>query len=384
MPSEIALGLLEALGAYSDHLVWLAILAFLAGAGLEVVDRRRAAVPIAAAGWVLFGVFWLSMFPYFWIEFGSPLEGALSLAALPLSLYAAYLLLTGRDQLLVVSRAVACMGLLYLPVMTIEPVRVWLIETVAGQTQSVMHLLGYEVPLETGANGYESRFDFSAYTAPGDDYSTYIVLACTGIGSISIFGGLIASVRAPLRRKVVGFAAATGVIYVLNIARNVFVGIASPMRWFDTPTLEWLTVTLAGEGHRTSFFVSHHLIAQSLSVVALVAITLLVVRIVPEVMEPLEEVLYVLTNREIDLAAAIGEEHAPAADGEPDVTATDGGLTEAAGTADADATAARGSDASGPGTVDATDRAASDTVDRAGSDVADPGGSDVADDGDGL
>lgn len=339
MPAEIALGLLDALAVYSDPLVWLAVLAFLVGAGLEVTDRRRAAVPVAAVGWILFGVFWLSMFPYFYLEFGSPLEGFLSLAALPLCLYAAYLLLSGRDQLLVVSRAVACMGLLYLPVMTIEPVRAWLIESVTTQTQWVMHLVGYEVPIETGANGYESRFDFSAYTAPGDSYSTYIVLACTGIGSISIFGGLIASVRAPLGRKVLGFAAATGVIYVLNIARNVFIGIAAPMRWFDTPTMEWLTVTLAGEGHRTSFFVSHHLIAQSLSVVALIAITLLVVRLVPEVMEPLEEVLFVLTNREIDLAAALGEEPAssadePGADGvrvdaDSDVAA-DGGRSEAA------------------------------------------------------
>ena len=330
MAAATMIGLLDALAGYSDPLVWLSILAFLAGAVLEVTDRRSLAVPVAAGGWVLFGVFWLSMFPYFFLEFGSPLEGVLSLAALPLSLYAAYLLLTGRDQLLILSRAIACMGLLYLPVMTIEPVRAWLIETVAVQSAWGMDLLGYSIPIETGPNGYESRFDFSAYTEPGDTYSTYIVLACTGIGSISIFGGLIASVRAPLRRKLLGFAVATGVIYMLNIGRNVFVGIAAPMNWFDTPTTEWIAVAVAGEGTRTSFFVSHHLISQSLSVVALVAITLLVVRVVPEVLEPLEEVLFVLTNREYDLDAALGASSVPAGAADADASdpgrpATDGG-----------------------------------------------------------
>lgn len=346
MPST-AVQLLEALGAYSTPLVWASILAFLAGAVLEVADRRALAVPVAAVGWATFGLFWLSMFPYFYLEFGSPLEGVLSLAALPLCLYAAYLLVSGRDQLLVVSRAVACMGLLYLPVMTIQPVEQWLIETVAGHSQWGMQLLGYEVALETAENGYQSRFDLSAHV--DHDYSTYIVLACTGIGSISIFGGLIASVRAPWRRKLLGFAAATSVIYVLNIARNVFVGLASPLGWFDSPTMHWLAGTLGAGTTRTSFFVSHHLISQTLSVVALVAITLLVVRLVPEVMEPLEEVLYVLTNREYDLEAALGTE--------PAIGASESGAAGGGTSAVDGASAAGTADASVPADASAADDA---------------------------
>ncbi|GAB3679701.1 archaeosortase A [Salinarchaeum chitinilyticum] len=298
-------GLLEALGGYSTPLIWLSILAFVAGAVLEVTDRRSLAVPIAAGGWVLFGVYWFSMFHYFYVEFGSPLEGVLSLAALPLSLYAAYLLLDGRDSLLVVSRAIACMGLIYLPIATIEPVKVFLIESVAQQSAWGMELLGYDVTLTEGSNGYQSRFTFAS--RPEDSYTTYIVLACTGIGSISIFGGLTAAVQAPLRRKLGGFLAATGIIYVLNLFRNVFVGLAAPFGWFGGPHFQTIASTLGGGDVHTSFFVSHHLISQSLSVVALIAITLIVIRIVPEVVEPLEEVLYVLTNTEVDLRAAIGE-----------------------------------------------------------------------------
>jgi archaeosortase A (PGF-CTERM-specific) len=298
------IGLLEALSAYSWPLAWASILAFVASAILEVSDRRRLAVPVAAAGWAIFGVFWLSKFHYFYVEFGSPLEGILSLAALPLCFYAAYLLVSGRDSLLVVSRAVACMGLIYLPVATIEPVKVFLIESVAQQSAWGMELLGYDVTLTEGANGYQGRFTFAS--RPEDSYTTYIVLACTGIGSISIFGGLTAAVRAPLRRKVAGFAAATGIIYVLNLFRNVFVGIAAPFGWFDVGVSQTIATTMAGDVH-TSFFIAHHLISQSLSVVALVVITLVVVRIVPEVVEPLEEVLFVITKTEYDLAAAIGQ-----------------------------------------------------------------------------
>ncbi len=59
---------------------------------------------------------------------------------------------------------------------------------------------------------------------------------------------------------------------------------------------------------RTSYLVAHNFIAQTLSIGALLGITYLVVRILPEVLEPLEDVLFVLTGSEYDLAAALGEE----------------------------------------------------------------------------
>lgn len=291
--------LVEVLDAVAMPLVWLAIGLFLAGAALELVDRRELAVPIAGAGWGIFGIFWLAMFPYFYLDVQSPMQAILSLAGLPLSLYAGYLLVTGRTSLLVLSRAIGMMGLLYLPVATIEPARGWLIETVAVHSHLGMELVGYSPGLTEGPEGYQSQFDFEGYT-------TYIVLACTGLGAISIFGGLIASVRAPIGRKLAAFSLATVIIYGLNLVRNVFVGLAAPLGWFDYPVFHSITATLAGEGMRTSFFVSHHLISQSLSIVALVAITLVVVRVVPEIIEPLEEVLFVLTGDEHDLREAIG------------------------------------------------------------------------------
>lgn len=311
MTTEIATPLaIEALWSTGTRnlFVWTAIAAFLATAGLELSGRNRAARTVGAAAWVVFGVFWLLMFPFFYIESKSIIEGFLSLAGLPLCLYTAYLLYSGRDSLLVLSRAVAVMGLLYLPAMTIPAVKVFLIETVARQAHFGMELLGYSPGIETGDNGYQSRFAFG-------DYSTYIVLSCTGIGSISIFGGAILAVRAPIVRKLKAFALAVGVIWVLNLARNVFVGLAAPLGWFDYPIFHSITRTLAGEDIVTSFYISHHLISQTLSVVALVGITLLVVRVLPELFAVLDEILFVITGTEYDLQSELGERDAGASAG---------------------------------------------------------------------
>lgn len=302
----------ELLSPVSDILIWAAIGVFLLSALFEFASSRSsrrsqlhaASVYTGALAWGLFGVFWLTMFPYFYYDVQSPLQGVLSLIGLPVGLYTAYLLATGRDSLLVLTRAVGFMGLIYLPITAIEPVKTFLIETVALQTQWGMGLLGYNPALEAGANGYVSRFVMEPYS--GETYSTYIVLACTGIGSISIFGGLIAAVKAPLTRKIAVFSIATGVIWVANLARNVFVGLAAPLGWFDYGVFHSITALLAGDGMRTSFFISHHVISQVLSIVALIGITFMVVKLLPQSVGALEELLFVLTGDEYDLSDAIG------------------------------------------------------------------------------
>lgn len=290
----------EAIHAFSDPLAWLAIGIFLLAIVADVTDRRDHAIRLAAVAWGTFGVFWFSMFPYFYYEFQSPLESILSLVAVPLCFVAGYHLARGRSSLLLLSRAVGVMGLIYLPAMMYEPITRVLVETVAIQTHWVMELFGYSPGIQEGPQGYQSRFGFEGYT-------TYMVLACTGIGSMAIFGGLIAATGATLRRKLAGIGLAVSIIWVLNIVRNTFVALAAPLGWFEYPSLQALTLLLAGPGARTSFFVAHHLISQTLAVVALVAIALLVIRIVPEVLAVLEEALFVVTGSEYDLTESIGD-----------------------------------------------------------------------------
>ncbi|MCU4926780.1 archaeosortase A [Halobacteria archaeon AArc-dxtr1] len=296
----------SAIGA-TDALAWGSILIFVLAIALQWRGAPDPARYTAAVAWVLFGVFWLTMAPYYHYDVQSPLQTVLALAALPLCAYTGYLLVQGRESLLLLTKAVAIMGLIYLPAETIPFVRRWLIETTAVQTHYGMELLGHSPGINEGANGYESRFDFDPdETATGR--TTYIVLACTGLGSMAIFGGLIASVSAPLKRKVSAFALAIGVIWFLNLTRNVFIGLASPWGWFQQDWLvSFMTTYLGTEANRVSYVVAHNYISQLLAVVALLGITYLLVKIVPEILAPLEEVLFVLTGNEYDLESAIGE-----------------------------------------------------------------------------
>ena len=292
--------------ALLDALAWIAIGGFFIAIVLQWRGKLDPARQLAAGAWLVFGVFWLTMVPYYYYDAQSPLQTILALAALPLCAYTGYLLYAGRESLLVLSKAVAIMGLIYLPAETIPFIRQWLIETTALQAHFVMELLGHSPGINEGANGYQSRFNFDPdETVTGR--TTYIVLACTGLGSMAIFAGLIASVSAPVKRKLSAIALAVGVIWALNLGRNVFIALASPYGWFQQEWLvSFMTTYLGAQPDRVSYLVAHNYISQSLSVVALVAITFMVVKLVPEILAPLEEVLYILTGTEYDLFDAMG------------------------------------------------------------------------------
>ena len=307
----------------SDALAWTAILAFLAGAALLAFDRERAGRGTTAAAWVVFAGFWLSVFPVFAFEMHSIVEGVGSLVAVPLCLHAAAL--TARDapptpDLLTLSRAVALMGLLYLPVETVPVVRRTLVETVAVQAHALMTVAGYEPVFTAGPEyGYRSRFVFPVGET---HYSTYIVTACTGIGSIAVFGGLVAAVRAPLRRRLAAAAGAVAVVWVLNVLRNAFISVAYGHQWFRVDPLVAAATALTGESAGyASFFVADRVLAQGLAVVALVGITVGVLRVVPELLSTVEGALYVATRRRTDLGETLG------IDGPDPDTVADGGRT---------------------------------------------------------
>lgn len=288
--------------AATDVLAWVVVTMFVVAAVLERYNRRTARA-VGAGGWLLFAVFWLLLFPKFAFEMRSFLEGALSLLAVPACLYAGYLLYAGRDSLFILSRAVAVMGVIYMPFEMIGVFRQFLVETVTAQTQAGIHLLGYRPELTTGPNGHESLFVFTA--ANGHLFKTHIVLACTGIGSMAIFGGLIGAVRAPLRRKLKALTISISLIWILNIVRNVFIAVAFGDQWFQILVGPIMAVTGYSQPGLVSFFIADRVIAQSLSVVALAVVAWLVVRELPELVTVVEDVAYILTGNEYDLHDAI-------------------------------------------------------------------------------
>jgi len=326
---EPAVAVFERLGSLSEPLGWLVVALFVAGALLEAYDRGYAR-PVVAGAWIVFGLFWLALIPYFVVEQRSVIEGLGSVLAVPLSLYVAYVLARGRDSLFVLSRAVAIMGLVYLPFVAVEALRRPLIETVTVHTEVLMNLLGFYPEVVDGlyidsrsgetlriaqkTYPYESTFAFYQ----GDVPITYnIAIACTGIGSMAIFAGLIGAVPAPARRKLRALAVSIPVIYALNLVRNVFIGVTFGNQMTHVFPDVVMTLFALESEYMVSYIVSDRVLAQSASVVALVAITWLVVRELPEVLVVVEDVLYLATGREYDLAAAFDVPDPDAARGDP-------------------------------------------------------------------
>ncbi|WP_459191981.1 archaeosortase A [Halosimplex sp. J119] len=308
---------------FSDPLAWLVLAAFLVTAVLEWRGKRELARYAGVVGWALFGIFWLSLIYHFAFVQKSVIEGVGALVAVPASFYVGYLLWEGRDSLFVLSRAVVVMGAIFFPFESIPFLRQFLVEVVAGQTDALISLLGSNPELVQGqeavVNGervvtydgliigekahlYKNTFVFT----PGDHTIFYsIIIACTGIGSMAIFGGLIAAVDAPIRRKLRAFAVSIPVIYTLNLGRNVMIAIGfGEQRFHVFPDLIMAVFSLE-DPYRVSYIVIDRIVAQSLSVIALVGITYLVVRELPEILTIIEDLLFVVTGTEYDLGTAL-------------------------------------------------------------------------------
>jgi archaeosortase A (PGF-CTERM-specific) len=286
-------------GPLTDALAWVVVGTFAASALLQDRSERRAR-QVAAVGWGLFAVFWVLMVPHFAFVQKSYVEGVGTAVAAPAAAYTGYLVLRRRPSLLMLSRAVAVMGVLYLPFITVPALEQFAIETTTHHGEALIRALGYDPAVTAGEQGYRSRF---VIVGPdGWRRATPVLLACSGIGSVSVVSGLVLSVRASARRKATALAVVVPLIYALNIVRVAFITIAYGRQWFRDPALNGVVLTLFGstEEHMVPYFVSDRIIAQGLSVVVLVAITLGLLRLLPELTTVLREGVYVVTGREVD------------------------------------------------------------------------------------
>jgi len=323
---------LSAFGTLSYPLGWAALLLFLIGISLDYAKAGKADRLLAVA-WAVFAVFWLSLIYPWFVTDESFVRGTGAIIAVPLSLIMAKTFWNGTAELITLTRAVVIMGVVYAPFLLIDPLREQLILMVTDHTAWAMNLLGYDPPLVTerfeakayAPDGFDtSRLDqsnelyrdipkdhpyensFVFYYGDGPATITYtIILACTGIGSMSVVIGLVAAVNASIRRKIRAIALAVGIIYMLNIVRNVFIGLnygQQNMHWAPD-TITWLF--MLDNELRVSYIWADRIIAQIGSVIAMLIIFYLVLREVPEIMEPIEEVIYLATGEKYDLSGAL-------------------------------------------------------------------------------
>jgi archaeosortase A (PGF-CTERM-specific) len=105
-----------------------------------------------------------------------------------------------------------------------------------------------------------------------------IILACTAIESMALFSGLISSaIGAPFARKFRAFMISVPVIYVLNLIRVSFTASAYGLSWFGTPD--------------ESFHISEHFITKAGSLLALLLISYMVLKMLPEVSDMIDGIM---------------------------------------------------------------------------------------------
>ncbi|WP_232687165.1 archaeosortase A [Halobacterium zhouii] len=291
--------------ALTDALAWVVIASFGASALLYGQSRRYGRYASVAA-WVVFAVFWGLLVPHFAFEQRSIVEGVLSAAAVPACLYTAYLVAADRKDLETLTQAVAIMGLLYLPFQTLEPLQRVAIETVTHHAEWLMAQFGYTPPVVQSDAGYRAKFVFTGVNAAGESghlFTTTVVLACTGVGSMAIVGGLALAVDAPLERRLQGLAIALPIIYVLNVIRITFIALAHGNQWFDGALVTDIVLSLftGANANMVSYLLADRILAQTLSVVALVALTFALLRIIPELGGVVEDVAYIATGNEYEV-----------------------------------------------------------------------------------
>lgn len=290
---------------FRDVFAWIVFGTFLLGVVVAHWDRRIAR-NVTVGAWVMFALFWLWYVPFFAFEHRSIIQAVLAAVGVPLSLFVGYHLAKGRDSLLLLSKAVGFMGLIYLPFETIPLLHDTLIEIVARQVEIGIRMLGYDPTIDYNEAGLRNIILFEHES--GATFGSVIIFACTGIGSMAIFGGLIAAVDEPLRKRVAALAFTVSIIWVLNIARNVFIAVSHGQQLFHHELIVGPVMFLFGLNSptRVSFFFSDRIVSQLLAIVVLVAIFWVVMRILPRLTTIVEDLLFLITGDEFDIQIVDG------------------------------------------------------------------------------
>ncbi|WP_424359901.1 archaeosortase A [Methanocella sp. MCL-LM] len=266
-----------------DVLMWISFLIIVLGA----IIPKKNGYYIAAVGWVLFGLRWGLSTPYFYFEEANILYTVLCLLSVPLTLYAAFIMIKfQRESLMVITRSVAISCVFYAPFAFLPWLSNWLIGVTTSLTMASLTALGYPAV----------RQGLDLIYLNGQ--VVQIILACTAIQSIAIFIGVVFCMKVEPERMLKAFLVSVPVIYILNLIRDVFVVASFGNQWFQImpeTVMQW-----SGKpAEFTSFFWAHNVLAELGSLIALVVISYAVLSMMPELLDYLRDVLSLLKAENI-------------------------------------------------------------------------------------
>ncbi len=220
-------------------------------------------------GWIFLSLYWFLQPPSY-IEIQDYFNALLVIVAAIISLFIAYITFQARDKkgdgyeaINSLSMAASVGGLIYFLFADVDFLNVGIISLVTNQTIWVVEKLGFPV----------AQVAWNQLAVNG--LPVEIILACTAIESIALFTGLISSARkAPLSQKLRAFMISVPVIYALNLLRTSLVASAYGLAWFGTP--------------EESFQIAEHILAKIGSMIALLAISYAILKMLPEVSDMID------------------------------------------------------------------------------------------------
>lgn len=228
-------------------------------------------------GWIAMSTAVVLLGPHFWIHQQSVIQSVLSVAGGFGGLYLSYLIANGEMKLRQTTVLCTLSSFLLLLVYTIQPVQWALIELVADNTMSILHLLGYTVALENSTGGIKIIF-----VDQTPQLFTKLVVACTGIGSIALFVGLAGAIdKISMQMRVLIALMATTIIYLLNIVRNVFIAAAYGQQWFHIAP-EYVGMIFGRSDEWVSFYIADKVLAQTGAVIVLVLLAIMILKYLPK------------------------------------------------------------------------------------------------------
>ena len=251
-----------------EELLWVALLLFIVSSLLLTKRSNNSSYVIGFIGWLFFAAHWATL-PMYYVRISDFFNVILTILVAAFCAYVAFIMLINKDELtLTITKAAAIGGIFYFSFAEFSYLNYVLRKAVTVQTVAALNVL--RIPaIQLGGN-----------VVMLNNHSVEIILGCTGIESMALLLGIIACVSAPVANKLKAFFVSVPVVYILNIVRNGFVITASGYEWFGSSDY--------------SFYLSHNVLAKFGSMAALVIISYLVFRILPELLDMMINVFTLL------------------------------------------------------------------------------------------
>lgn len=174
---------------------------------------------IRSIGMSLLSLASLSLVPYMLNESQRFLQ---SVGLILLSLLLVYIsigVIKDKFRIEYTARLVTVTMTVFLAVYTIDSVQKYLITMTAKDTIFLLSITGFEAEIMQNGSG-----TFISFPSTEEPLMTQIITACTGVGTMSVFIGLITSFRQlSARQKIALSFSVASLIYALNAMRNFFI-----------------------------------------------------------------------------------------------------------------------------------------------------------------